>query len=80
MDPGVGSNHSLYFGVLRFQEGLVIMEKPDQKYLSAFREIKKNINSTVSFQEILNLIVEKVTCFLDVKGASMLKMRKISAE
>ena len=48
------------------------MEKPDHKYLSAFREIEKNINSTVSFQEILDLTVEKVTCFLGVKGASML--------
>ena len=48
------------------------MEKPDQKYLSAFREIEKNINSTASFQEILNLIVEKVTCFLGVKGTSIL--------
>ena len=48
------------------------MEKLDQKYMSAFREIEETIDSTVSFQEISNLIVEKVTCFLEANGASML--------
>ena len=51
---------------------MYIVEKLDQKYMSAFREIEEPIDSTVSFQKNSNLIVEKVTCFLEAKGARML--------
>ena len=47
------------------------MVKLGEKYSSAFWEISEAINSTINLQIILNLIVEKITSFLGVKGSSI---------
>ena len=47
------------------------MVKLGEKYLSAFWEISEAINSTVNLQTILNLIVEKITSRLGVKGSNI---------
>ena len=47
------------------------MKKLNGKYLSALREINETIDSTVNFQRISNLVVEKTTFFLGVKGISL---------
>ena len=45
--------------------------KLGEKYLSAFWEISDAINSTINLQRILNLIVEKITFLLGVRGSSI---------
>ncbi len=56
------------------------MEKLNGKYLSALREIDNTINSTVNFQRISTLIVEKTTSFLGVKGISLSILEKGNGE
>ncbi len=47
------------------------METLSKKYLSAFQDISAFLDSTVNLQKILNLIVEKITLSLGVKGTSI---------
>lgn len=47
------------------------MVKLGEKYLSALWKISVAINSTVNLQVILNLIVEKITFLLGVKGSTI---------